>query len=60
MLNDLHIRRVGGNEAQTDNEDQEDVNREEGAQNPPRRIELEPLEPEEDQVNKTDEHETDE
>jgi hypothetical protein len=36
------------------------MNGEEGAQDSPRRIELEPLEPEEDHVDKSDEYERDE
>ena len=60
MLDDLHIRRVRSHEAHTDNEDQKNMNREEGAENPPRRIKLEPLELEEDQVDKANEYERDE
>jgi hypothetical protein len=59
-LNNLHIRRVRSHEAHTDNKDEEHMKTDEAGNNSPHGTEFEPLEFEEDEVDKSDEYERDE
>src|SRR5271157_5897132 len=60
VLHHFYIRRIGGNEAQADHKDEEDMKGDKERDDSPGHVELQPLVPEEHQVDENNEYERDE